>query len=77
VVVQLADQDREAAFAALDSLVRSTEVRTRLGAGQALVDLGDERAMATFDSLLGSEPTFDVRWRINSWKSALKQRLGR
>ncbi|MFZ4575052.1 MAG: M1 family aminopeptidase [Phycisphaerales bacterium] len=76
-VVQFAGADRTGAYDALVAMLDTHEVRTRLAAGQALVDLGDERALTDFDRLLGQSPTKDVAWTVGSWKRALSEKLGK
>lgn len=72
VVVKLASADSEFAYQALVAMIGSDELRTRMGAGQALVDLGDKRAIAVFDDMIRRTPTKDVAWMVGGWKKALE-----
>lgn len=58
-------------------MLSTNEIRTRMAAGQALVDLGDARAVAEFDKLLAATPTKDVAWMVGGWKRALEEKLAK
>lgn len=72
VVVKLASTDPDLAYQALVAMLNSNELRTRMGAGQSLVDLGDKRAINEFDAMISKTPTKDVAWMVGGWKKALE-----
>jgi HEAT repeat protein len=77
VVAELAEHDRDAAYEALRAMLNSPEIRTRMGAGQALVALGDERALEAFDGMMSESKTIDVKWMVGGWRRTLAEKLGK
>jgi HEAT repeat protein len=74
-MAKLGHQDQAATLKALVGYLSDRELRTQRAAGQAMVDLKDEKAMAEFDKAEAHAQSDELRQQIADWKKALKEKL--
>jgi aminopeptidase N len=72
---KLGHQDKDAALRTLVSLLADHELRTQRAAGQALVDLKDQRALAEFAKAKAAARSDELRQQIDEWTTQLKEKL--
>jgi len=74
-MAKLGHQDKDMAIKALAGYLSDHELRTQRAAGQALVDLKDERAFAEFDKAAKAARSEELKQQIEDWKKALREKL--
>jgi aminopeptidase N len=74
-IAKLGHQDRDLALKTLAGYLGDSELRVRRAAGQALVDLKDERAMAEFEKAAKAARSEEFKQQIEDWKKSLREKL--
>jgi aminopeptidase N len=72
---ELASIDRDGAYAALRTALRDRELRVQRAAGEALVALGDERALTDFERVSKQARAQEWREDLDRWAEALRAKL--
>jgi aminopeptidase N len=71
-IAKSAKHDPEAAYTRLAALLSDRQVRTRVAAGDALVEMGDTRALEVLNSLAGSARGPEVARQLRVWERKLR-----
>ena len=74
-MAKLGHQDQPATLKALSGYLSDRELRTQRAAGQAMVDLKDEKAIAEFDKAAAHAQSDELKQQIADWKKALREKL--
>jgi aminopeptidase N len=74
-IAKLGHQDKDLALKTLSGYLSDRELRSQQAAGQALVDLKDERALAEFDKAAKAARSDEMKQQIEDWKKALREKL--
>ncbi len=71
-IAKLAHHDSDKAFAALETLLKSPNMRVNRAAGEALVAMRDPRALPLIESIIEATRAEEIAWQGAQWLKALR-----